>query len=757
MYLYKKLFILCGLFIFITNCSSDKFKSHNDTNLNSTKLLSLSSTDLLSFKKDINSQGETKIVVLTDSSVNKSGFRSIYEDKSSEIISYNNFPIFIIRTSDLSIIDNLQHDLKVKAIHRNYKFRTSLAESLPQIGITNPNINESWGEGVSVAVIDQGINISHDVFGACSNQIPLQSQSSCRVSENVDLSSYETIEGATDGSTDHGTNVAAIVSSIAPKAKVLGLDVFYKPANDTREVTSWEIILTALDWVIDNKNKYNITAVNMSLGSGPVNSNGHCTDPSYDIVNQPLEIVKNAGITTVVASGNSGVTAGISSPACSPHVFSVGSILDTGEKGAYSTRSTLDTDENDERVSDFSNANDVLSFLAPGESIEAAGIKLRGTSQATPHIAGAVAVLKARYPEMSQYDIFRTLRETSSIVTDDRDSNNIRYHYAINLFEAMERGPSAVKSIAALPVINDEVTKPSYLIQWHQTGDIGPVQITKQELINGEWQDTFDYNPIPEGQSHLRVKLKAEVTTRFVIKSIEDNLIEYTEPVSFLPPPMKLSLMDWFAQDRWSPIPAEVSYTPSGRDHIWFRWRSENIYDPFYYKVKHLVYNEEGEFDIVEVKDISADYLNAQFRLSASGNNRFVIELYDYNGNELPHFEQWSRLIRYSEFDDVEVSFDHPSGDHNHITTTENLTYTLFLKNAHNYPEGYTIKIRHLIKLANGQNQIVKDYIFSGSVQRTNINLVPNENNFFVYEVFDSFGKEIKHLENWSGQVRYEE
>ena len=67
---------------------------------------------------------------------------------------------------------------------------------------------------------------------------------------------------------------------------------------------------------------------------------------------------------------------------------------------------------------DFSNSADFLTLLAPGSLITAAGISMEGTSQAAPHVAGAIAVLCEAYPSESTDAITNRLTITGVPVND---------------------------------------------------------------------------------------------------------------------------------------------------------------------------------------------------------------------------------------------------------------------------------------------------------------------------------------------------
>jgi hypothetical protein len=115
----------------------------------------------------------------------------------------------------------------------------------------------------------------------------------------------------------------------------------------------------------------------------------------------------------VIASGNSSYVDALSSPGCISSAVSVGSTRD----GGFSA-TPVDT------ISSFSNGASFLSLLAPGQWIESSVPGsfdlLQGTSMATPHVAGAWAVLKQANPSATVSEVLSALQTTGLMVTDTR-------------------------------------------------------------------------------------------------------------------------------------------------------------------------------------------------------------------------------------------------------------------------------------------------------------------------------------------------
>ena len=219
----------------------------------------------------------------------------------------------------------------------------------------------------------------------------------------------------------HGTNVSGIVAGVAPDVKLLGLDVF----NGLSSSTSTQV--SAINFVISQQATYNIRAINMSLGSSETFNTSPCSDPS-DARVAAFANARAAGIIPVIASGNNRFAngsnhVGISRPACIPGALPVGAVYD-GNNGGI----TWGGPNANDKCTDVTSAADEITcfsqvwtnpmMLAPGALITAAGVTQGGTSQATPHVAGGVAVLFDASPGASISAVETALRSSGPLIPD---------------------------------------------------------------------------------------------------------------------------------------------------------------------------------------------------------------------------------------------------------------------------------------------------------------------------------------------------
>lgn len=339
---------------------------------------------------------------------------------------------FIAMEVDAGALAQLREAPEVTSIVEDELQEFSLAESIPLIGAPAAWAAGYSGTGQVVAVVDTGVAKTHPfladkvVSEACfstSNSVttslcPAGAASSTAADSGVNCD--PTLPGC-----EHGTHVAGIAagkgdtfSGVARDAKIIAIKVASKlqtcPPSPTPCVAPYiSDTLLGLQRVYELRNDFSIASVNLSLGGGSPVINCDDTETAYKAI---IDNLRSVGIATVVASGNDGIQNGISRPACISSAISVGSSAD-GSNG-----SSLNA------VSSFSNSSTSLNLLAPGEwinsSVPGGGFaSFRGTSMATPHVAGAFALLKSKTPNASVSQVLQALSATGLQLTDSR--NNI--------------------------------------------------------------------------------------------------------------------------------------------------------------------------------------------------------------------------------------------------------------------------------------------------------------------------------------------
>lgn len=305
---------------------------------------------------------------------------------------YSHLPMAYKRFHSMAALRALLANPAVKAVYPNREFHPVLAVSLPFIGQPAVASAADRGNGTTVAVIDNGIDYTRSAFGSCTAP---GTPASCHVVASVNFGT-----GTTD--TSHGTNVSAIALGVAPDSRIAMLNAFSGASAYTSDVIS------AMNWAIANQSTYHIAAINMSLGDGSRNT-APCSSGNPFLT--PVGNARSAGISVVAAAGNDAYADAIANPACTPGVISVGAVYDANYGGInWGAGLCSDATTRADQIACFSNSANFLSLLAPGALVTAGGYTEGGTSQASPHVAGAVAVLRSAFAT-------ETLDQTASRLT----------------------------------------------------------------------------------------------------------------------------------------------------------------------------------------------------------------------------------------------------------------------------------------------------------------------------------------------------
>lgn len=337
--------------------------------------------------------------------------------------------------------EGIRH-IELDAVHR-----PSLAESVRRIGADRAHAAGAAGAGTAIAILDTGIDPSHPML---SDRILDEACFSLtRDCPNGRREMFGPGAGvACAYGCSHGTQVAGIavgndpdggLVGVAPQASLISIQVFSNVQGAPGAYSS--DILAGLQHVLSLTDFYDVAVVNLSFG-GTLHDSEEACDQAAASQRSAIERLREAGVLTVAAAGNEYTPDALASPACLSNAISVGS------------SSSADS------VSPFSNSASFLSILAPGESIESARkgggtLVTTGTSMATPHVAGALAVLRGIAPAASVTELENVLALTGVPVLDPRNgftTPRVDVEAARALLSSMAESTSApVASGAATP------------------------------------------------------------------------------------------------------------------------------------------------------------------------------------------------------------------------------------------------------------------------------------------------------------------
>lgn len=339
---------------------------------------------------------------------------------------YKAMPWAYVRVNSRAALVKLINHADVRLVVENIKMNLNLAQSLPAIQQPEALVTGRAGAGTTVVVLDGGADISQPAFGCSSPGVP----ANCRIAAAIPIatSNFKT--------TPHGTNVAGIVAGVANGARIASVDI---SINETQ--INLDSAARGMDWAIVNRDQYNIVAANMSFGisqkftdtcgAGQLGGTG----PAAAFVDAFARL-RAARIAPVVAAGNDAYTNGVAFPACVAGAVVVGAIYDSNIPGGQAYGSCTDATRNANAVTCFSNSSNMVTLLAPGANITAGGWTMAGTSQAAPHVAGALAVLRGANaaPTDSVQDGVNRLLAFGPVVTDPRNGVS---KPRLNLFGAL--------------------------------------------------------------------------------------------------------------------------------------------------------------------------------------------------------------------------------------------------------------------------------------------------------------------------------
>lgn len=233
----------------------------------------------------------------------------------------------------------------------------------------------STGSRVRIGIIDTGVDFQHpDLQHALARGVNLLNRALWPYDDN-----------------GHGTHIAGTIASINSQSGLMGVAphtiIYPVKAFDHNGSAYVSDIVLGIDWCVRNQ----VHIINMSFGMKTRSK------ALLDVVNRAHQ----SGITIVASSGNDGKRSSIDYPARYPQTIAVGAT------------------DRFKRVATFSNRGPYVDVYAPGDKIISSWIKGRhhemsGTSMATSHVSGAIALLLAQKPDLSPSEIKALLRKTSS-------------------------------------------------------------------------------------------------------------------------------------------------------------------------------------------------------------------------------------------------------------------------------------------------------------------------------------------------------
>ena len=406
--------------------------------LEKTKTFSQSSMD--SYSKQLDSKRES-IINQIKSELGKGQIKKAGQDSSNNDlkvlgeykVAFNGFALNIT-----SIEANKIKDIpEIKRVSPNYKVGITLMDSVPLIqdGIEAGQLDRDGndctisgkecltGNGTTIAIIDTGVDYTHEDLGGCFGE-------GCKV-----IDGYDFVNNDNDPMDDHGhgthcAGIAAgngVLKGVAPDAELYAYKVLNSGGSG-----SFANIISAIEKAVDPNQDGDfsdqVDVISLSLG-GP----GNPDDPTNTAVDNAVE----AGVVAAVAAGNGGPSEQtIGSPGCARKAITVGAADKNDYIASFSSRGPVIWEDTENNVHYLIKPD----VVAPGGKLTGLGIcslssmdpnricsaklgggyfAISGTSMATPHVAGAVALLVQKNPDWSPEEIKSALKGTAVDISEN--------------------------------------------------------------------------------------------------------------------------------------------------------------------------------------------------------------------------------------------------------------------------------------------------------------------------------------------------
>ena len=349
------------------------------------------------------------------------------------------------------------------------------------------------GQGVKIGIVDTGVDASHRFFDPAGYAMPAgfprgQTRfTSAKVivarafappgASRVAREAFDPVESS------HGTHVAGIaagnhdtdapggrpVSGVAPRAYIgnykalVRTDVGLSPNGNSPELVA----------AIEAAVRDGMDVINLSLGEPEI-------EPARDIVARALDAAAAAGVVPVVAAGNEYGSVGpgsVSSPGSSARAITVAAV-------------EIDEAPQDAVRAEFSSVGPTAISLRAKPDVSAPGVDIlssvpngwtasSGTSMASPHVAGAAALLVQRHPQWTVAQVKSALVQTGTALHDELGRT---------LGPQLQGGGLVSLARADRPLLFVEPSSVSFGLLRRATSTRGSLQLADAGDETGSWQ-----------------------------------------------------------------------------------------------------------------------------------------------------------------------------------------------------------------------------------------------------------------------------
>jgi len=456
-------------------------------------------------------QAEKSVTVLIKT--DEQNLDEVYDLAESEGKAIGKYDIGNIVSMEipLSKIKDVAENKDVKGVWQNHEYHITLDESVPQINAPFMWSSGYNGSGIKIAIIDTGVDKTHPMLQG-------------KVIAEKEFSG----EGVTADWHGHGTHVAGIAAGkknngigfngVAPEALIMNARAIASTGGGTDNS-----VIAAINWAVnpdgDDSTDDGADIISMSLGG------------SYSDLNSPLVTAVrdaiNKGVVVVIASGNCGKDClssscrgyvGVETPGITPEAITVGAVDKSNNWACFSSGGTIN------------NSGEMIikpDVVAPGVNINSAAPNnkyavMQGTSMATPHVAGAAALLLQANPDLSPLQVKEIMEKTAKPLGEPGKDEK----YGNGLIDASRYLPGEINNFFKYKVdLADSVYQGDTIkISLNNSGDIASVNAT---IINPFGEEFYiDYQ-----QTSDAFEANFADTSRLGLYTVKTNIRTTTDEV----------------------------------------------------------------------------------------------------------------------------------------------------------------------------------------------------------------------------------
>lgn len=199
---------------------------------------------------------------------------------------------------------------------------------------------------------------------------------------------------------EHGTQMASLAIATNPDIKIVFVRIVGANSNGLRQATGEATVYNALDWVIRNKDRFNIQSVSMSMGHTALRNTGSDYCPKTPITESKIKTLKDLNVPVFFPTGNNRDTQRVDWPACIPSSVAIGATMPAGTVAIYSNHDPL--------LTDFFALGTTRATTTGGAIVNVAG-----TSASAVIAATSWATVKSAKPNLTYDQIYNLISATS--------------------------------------------------------------------------------------------------------------------------------------------------------------------------------------------------------------------------------------------------------------------------------------------------------------------------------------------------------